>query len=89
MNDMEKTPRALRRQSIRYYPDLENALNDLERAARASQRLSVRYDSERPLEPVANDVVALLHPEPTKDPRDPLNWSVWKKNSILAIVMWM
>lgn len=28
-----------------------------------------------------------LHPQPTSDPLDPLNWSSWKKNSILAIVM--
>ena len=89
MNDVEKASRAARRASIRYYPDLDQALNDLERAARASKRLSIRYDSERPLEQVSTDVATLLHPEPTKDPRDPLNWSVWRKNSILAIVMWM
>lgn len=28
-----------------------------------------------------------MHPQPTSDPHDPLNWSRWKKNSILAIVM--
>ena len=30
-----------------------------------------------------------LHPQPTSDPLDPLNWSRWRKVSILAIVMWM
>lgn len=30
-----------------------------------------------------------LHPQPTADPLDPLNWSKMRKNSILAIVMWM
>ena len=30
-----------------------------------------------------------LHPKPTSDPLDPLNWSSFKKHSILAIVMWM
>lgn len=28
-----------------------------------------------------------LHPQPTSDPLDPLNWSRWKKGGILAIVM--
>ncbi len=28
-----------------------------------------------------------VHPQPTTDPLDPLNWSPWRKNSILAIVM--
>lgn len=28
-----------------------------------------------------------LHPQPTSDPLDPLNWSTTKKNSVLAIVM--
>lgn len=29
-----------------------------------------------------------LHPQPTADPLDPLNWSSFKKHLILAIVMW-
>lgn len=28
-----------------------------------------------------------LHPQPTSDPLDPLNWSKAKKNTVLAIVM--
>ncbi|KAF2460315.1 major facilitator superfamily transporter [Lineolata rhizophorae] len=28
-----------------------------------------------------------LQPQPTSDPLDPLNWTSWRKNSILAIVM--
>jgi hypothetical protein len=28
-----------------------------------------------------------LHPQPTTDPLDPLNWSSFQKHSILAIVM--
>jgi hypothetical protein len=28
-----------------------------------------------------------IHPQPTTDPLDPLNWSPWRKNGILAIVM--
>jgi hypothetical protein len=28
-----------------------------------------------------------VHPQPTTDPLDPLNWSPWRKNSLLAIVM--
>jgi hypothetical protein len=28
-----------------------------------------------------------IHPQPTTDPLDPLNWSRWRKSSILAIVM--
>ena len=29
-----------------------------------------------------------LHPQPVvSDPLDPLNWSAWRKNTILAIVM--
>lgn len=28
-----------------------------------------------------------LHPQPTNDPLDPLNWSKTRKHSILAIVM--
>ena len=28
-----------------------------------------------------------LHPQPTSDPLDPLNWSAFQKNSILGIVM--
>jgi len=29
-----------------------------------------------------------LHPQPTSDPLDPLNWSSFRKHLILAIVMW-
>lgn len=29
-----------------------------------------------------------LHPQPTSDPLDPLNWSSFKKHLILSIVMW-
>lgn len=28
-----------------------------------------------------------LHPQPTADPLDPLNWATWRKHVILAIVM--
>ena len=28
-----------------------------------------------------------VHPQPTADPLDPLNWSTWRKNTILGIVM--
>lgn len=31
----------------------------------------------------------VLHPQPTADALDPLNWSAYKKNSILAIVMYL
>lgn len=31
----------------------------------------------------------VLHPQPTADALDPLNWSTWKKISILAIVMYL
>lgn len=31
----------------------------------------------------------VLHPQPTTDALDPLNWSACKKNSILAIVMYL
>ncbi|KAI9832279.1 MAG: hypothetical protein M1819_004457 [Sarea resinae] len=31
----------------------------------------------------------MLHPQPTADPLDPLNWSSFRKHSILGIVMWM
>ena len=30
-----------------------------------------------------------LHPRPTKDPKDPLNWTAYRKHTILALVMWM
>ncbi|KAL8934248.1 MAG: hypothetical protein Q9216_006001 [Gyalolechia sp. 2 TL-2023] len=30
-----------------------------------------------------------VHPQPTADPLDPLNWSTWKKHAILAIVMYL
>ena len=30
-----------------------------------------------------------LHPQPTADPLDPLNWSFAKKHAILAIVMYL
>ncbi len=30
-----------------------------------------------------------IHPQPTTDPLDPLNWSPWRKNTILSIVMMM
>lgn len=32
---------------------------------------------------------AILHPQPTADPLDPLNWSWLKKHSILGIVMYL
>lgn len=31
----------------------------------------------------------VLHPQPTADALDPLNWSTCKKHSILAIVMYL
>lgn len=31
----------------------------------------------------------ILHPQPTADVLDPLNWSAYKKKSILAIVMYL
>lgn len=31
----------------------------------------------------------VLHPQPTADALDPLNWSAYKKHSILAIVMYL
>lgn len=30
-----------------------------------------------------------LHPQPTSDPLDPLNWSSLKKHTVLAIVMYL
>lgn len=30
-----------------------------------------------------------VHPQPTGDPLDPLNWSAFKKHLILAIVMYL
>ena len=30
-----------------------------------------------------------VHPQPTGDPLDPLNWATWQKHVILGIVMWM
>ena len=36
--------------------------------------------------PVMKDGL-VLHPQPTSDPLDPLNWSSLKKHAILAIVM--
>lgn len=30
-----------------------------------------------------------LHPQPTTDPLDPLNWSSFQKHTILAIVMFL
>jgi hypothetical protein len=30
-----------------------------------------------------------LHPQPTSDPLDPLNWSSFQKHSILAIAMFL
>lgn len=30
-----------------------------------------------------------VHPEPTADPLDPLNWPRWRKHTILAIVMYL
>ena len=32
---------------------------------------------------------AILHPQPTADPCDPLNWSRLRKNTILGIVMYL
>lgn len=43
--------------------------------------------------PVQSDGIAQtiqhgdIHPQPTSDPLDPLNWSAFQKNSILGIVM--
>ena len=30
-----------------------------------------------------------LHPQPTADPLDPLNWTSWRKHTILAVVMYL
>ena len=38
-------------------------------------------------EPVLDKHGIRLHPQPTTDPLDPLNWSKARKHSMLAIVM--
>lgn len=71
---------------------------EIEKIARASEKGNLpNYDSEK-------DVVAeegpsaglalskdglIVHPQPTADPLDPLNWSSLKKNTILGIVMYL
>lgn len=58
---------------------------------------SVRHDAEKHafgIDAGSSGVVvvkdnAILHPQPTADPCDPLKWSWLKKHSILAIVMYL
>lgn len=38
---------------------------------------------------IFKDGLKVQHPEPTADPLDPLNWSRWRKHTILAIVMYL
>ncbi len=58
---------------------------------------SAQFDEKAAIDPeigLAEDIGIVkdglrVHPQPTADPLDPLNWSKFKKNSILAIVMYM
>jgi hypothetical protein len=34
-----------------------------------------------------NSHTTKIHPQPTSDPLDPLNWSRFQKNAVLSIVM--
>ena len=40
-----------------------------------------------PYEPAVLEHGIRLHPQPTTDPLDPLNWSSFKKHAILGVVM--
>ncbi len=37
----------------------------------------------------ASENALKLHPQPTADPLDPLNWTSFRKHTILAIVMYL
>ena len=58
---------------------------------------SGKLDEKAPIDPeagqsqeigVVKDGLA-VYPQPTADPLDPLNWSNFKKHTILAIVMYL
>lgn len=56
-------------------------------SSKADRILGVDHDhAVVDITPVVKDGMK-LHPQPTSDPLDPLNWSSARKNSILAIVM--
>lgn len=46
------------------------------------------YEGDVPEAVVTKDGIP-LHPQPTNDPLDPLNWNEWRKHTMLVIVMWM
>ena len=62
-------------------PDLINGDNNIRGKNKPETDVEVSYDSR-----VARNGMK-LHPQPTADPRDPLNWPTAKKNTILGIVM--
>lgn len=58
-------------------PGILGGKDGIEQASRPAEETVVTRDGFR------------VHPQPTSDPLDPLNWSSFRKHSILAIVMFM
>ena len=54
-----------------------------------AHRVSMVTDVEEACAPILSRARVKLHPQPTDDPLDPLNWTSFRKHSILIIVMWM
>jgi hypothetical protein len=54
-----------------------------------NEKLDTRTDA--PIPPNVDNMITRdglrVHPQPTADPLDPLNWSFFQKHTILAIVM--
>ncbi|KAI9751275.1 MAG: hypothetical protein M4579_006128 [Chaenotheca gracillima] len=62
-------------------------LADGDVAAASSEQIPV-HSGDHQMAEMTKDGVR-LHPQPTSDPLDPLNWTLWRKHIILGIVMWM
>ena len=79
-------------------PEKDNILKEMaERLSGANEvQKSVQCEQQAVAQEVADSYGTSLgkdgkqlHPRPTKDPKDPLNWTCYRKHSILALVMYM
>ena len=60
----------------------------MEQSIETERRAIVQEVRESDLGSSGRDVIP-IHPQPTQDPLDPLSWTVWRKHTILGIVMFM
>ena len=55
----------------------------------SNEKSIVDHDAGQTYETAIKKDGVKLHPQPTSDPLDPLNWTGFRKHSILGIVMYL